>query len=78
MKMRQLKHLKARLKTAIKIVANVVTRFPVYRKKDDTLIAVASSAEAATALVIKAKAAKKATLYVGKPYQTFGESQLRN
>lgn len=67
MKMRQLKHLKRRVTVAVKAVkaaVQTVTLYQVYRRKDDVLVSTVQTLDEANALVMKAKAAKKASLYV--------------
>ena len=69
MKIRAIKARLIRQARAVKTVATVTKTilFPVYRKKDNELIATVKSAAEAEALVLKAKTAKKASLYIGTP-----------
>lgn len=65
MKMRVLKHRNTRKISLAKVLAPIkVVTFSVFRKKDDVLVASGVTETEALALVVKAKAAKKASLYV--------------
>jgi len=83
MKMRAMKHFKKLLKISKTITVQL---FMVSRKKDNALIKIVDSKSQANAMILKAKAAKKASLYVSGSYrQKYSreaamhyESQMRN
>lgn len=65
MKMRAIKARLVRHARTVKAVQPLL--YPVFRKKDNQLIAVVKTEAIAQELVLKTKAAKKASLYVGVP-----------
>ena len=66
MKMRAIKARRAR-HVSTKIV--LATFFPIFRRKDNVRVGTTKTEAEAVALLVKAKAAKKASLYIGTPYR---------
>ena len=73
----KVRHIKRRFFNAFRVTSEVtkvvakvvtVTKYEVLRKKDDVLVAVLDTADQADELIMKAKSAKKASLY-SKPVQ---------
>lgn len=60
-----------RVEAAKTVAAKVITvvKYPVIRKKDGVEVAIVESVAEAEALIAKAKAAKKASLELGTPFE---------